>query len=169
MARYVLRHLPGVAALERRLERMYDHPNPLWAPEYDGLREDVDALSRRLFGIGCSDTCNPEILPDDASDAEWDASDDKWDEQFALLTLDDDDEGPLIAQFAELGWDVCDEAGEVMLALAELGRQIIVVAKGLAGHQPDAPISDEDAKAQAKDWGSQLAAEAAKFHPKGRR
>jgi hypothetical protein len=135
-AKYVLRDLPGVAELEARLQRIEEHPNPEWAPEIDGLQDHVDRVSSRLFGIT---------------------------EEDIGLSFDLDENPGLEEAIASLGWDLCDAAGEPLLALPYLVTQIMCATDGKAGRLPDAPISDEEVEARSKDWEAQIKAEAAKF------
>lgn len=140
-AKYVLRDLPGVAELEERLARIAAHPNPQWAPDADGLLDEVDRVSRRQFGLALTDMEDWEPEPEENLD---------FDEAFAR----------------DFGWDVADGRGKRLQSFAYLAAPIIYASRGLKGHLPDpaseAPLSEKEVSAVE----ARLAAEAAKFRPK---
>jgi hypothetical protein len=153
------------------LERIEAFPNgAAWCPEKDGLAEDVEALSRRLFGITDDDTTHEAeaFWDEDRREREWN----RWEENFALLYAEGDEaEAQMIKVFRLGGWDVTDpiERDAPLLALDHLGRQLVCAIKGLRGARlPGAPLTDEQAAKVAKDWGAALAADASRFTSKRR-
>jgi hypothetical protein len=135
--KYVLRNLPGVAALEARLQRIEAHPNPEWAPEVDGLQDAIDRLARSLFG-----TTEDEI---------------------GMWVDVDEDDSPYLAALAEFGWDLTDGSGKTLLAFYCLATPLAFATDGKAGRLPDAPPSDSEIAARSKDWEASLRREAGRF------
>lgn len=170
-AKRVLRDLPGVAELEARLTRIANHKSPLWTPDGDYLHEDVDRLSRELFGLTESDTYFDEDveaagLSEDLVEEAWD----RWEAHFAVLGEENEHfflrkpaSNSLVAWEA-MGWDVSDGGGREMWATALLGRQIVALAKGLRkpGHSLQRALTDDE----TQEIEARLTAEAAKFRPK---
>lgn len=160
-AQFVLRELPGVAELEALLEKIEEHPNPEWSPDRDHLPKMVDRISLALFGIARRDTEFRE--QEDGEDADqyergWGA----WEDQFWAPWSEDADEQWELEKkaWSALGWDVADADGEYLYAIEYLKRQIVCATNGLCGRLPGTPMTDEQAKTAAEDWGAKLAKEA---------
>ena len=171
----VLRDLPGVAEIEEALHV----PGRQLLKEYDDLEERIDALSRRLFGITEEDTqfCPrpDETVVDpfgvrqitDAGAVRWD----EWDEHFAFLTDEYEEEG---AFWAAAGWDVSDGKGEELMVMEYFGRQIVCLLKGLhprarlslTGDDPIPGATGQIAEREAEEWGRKLAQDAKTFKPR---
>jgi hypothetical protein len=139
--RFILRDLPGIAALEERLVRIEAHPNPEWAPEIDGLWDHVARVSRSLFGI-------------DTEEFDVDEADD---EEFVAF---------MQRELEAAGWEFTDGNGRRLHAFEYLVGVIAAAQQGLAGRLPDQPASDEEIQERAGEWGASLADEAAKFKRK---
>lgn len=165
--RFTLRDLAGVAALEDRLRRIEEHPNPLWAPERDGLTEAIDKVSRALFGLTEAETAYTKDPQLDASANE--AAAKRWEAHFAFLYSDDFPTCELI--WNAMGWDITDGSAEQywLESLHSFSRQIVCAAKGLRGHLPGGPITDDQAQASASSWAVQIEAEARRFKSQSRR
>lgn len=126
-----LRDCSGIAALERRalLEPQLRCAAGLADPE-------VDALSRRLFGLGYEDLLEPDPYDEEAEP------------ELMMLSFPQGE----VETFLTWGWDVTDEAGRPLLVLPMFSIQLFL---GLAGKAqlPDVSISPDD-------WGAELEAEA---------
>lgn len=163
-SRWVLRDLPGVAELERRLEDISKHRYPTWAPGVDNLQDDVARLTRKLFDLDQFDTYSPaDEITEETTDEEYDRLYARWEENFKLLDSDDGD--AMLIVFDAMGWDVRDENGNVLMALDYIGRQVVCVAKGLKGSPPDPGGVTREA---LEDWETTLAAEAEQFRRRRR-
>ncbi len=155
--KYILRDLPGVADFAALLNKVDEHPNPNWAPEFDLIMPTALRLQRDLFGLTDGETRGYGLRGEAV---------DRWDAHFDDL---DGEVETIIAAMLELGWDVTDGQGDRFEPFLYLDRAIVCAAKGLAGRLPDAPISDEEAEARATGWAASLEAEAANFHSKSRK
>lgn len=141
MAKYVLRDLRGVAALEERLQKIESHPNPEWAPEIDELDDHVERVSLDLFGIS---------------------------EETLSLSIDVEEDGSPVRPLLEAkGWDLTDANGELMLSFPYLVTAMYIATDGLAGRLPDAPPSDAEIEQRSPDWQANIEASVAKWR-KGR-
>ncbi len=138
-AKYVLRDLPGVADLEARLRRIEEHPNPNWAPELDGLSEEIDRVAKRLFGLTTEQVG-------------------------AEVPLDENPQ--LIGILEEKGWDLNGRDGQPMLCLAAFAAPLFAVAAGVGGHFPDQANQEPLSEKEASALEARLAADRAKFRPK---
>lgn len=135
--KYVLRDLPGVAELEARLGRIAAHPSPLWAPDFDGLEDEVDRVILRNFGFRRDPDDSVELEPDSMVD---------------ILT--------------GRGWDLTDGQGGLLRSYFALVTAIGIVEEGLAGHLPGEPDDREMTPDETKDLEARLRLEVAKFRPK---
>ncbi len=154
-----LRDLPGIADIERRMNL----PNAQWAPENDNLKEDIDKVSRRLFGIAESDT--DYLWRADLSSDENSKAFDAWELNFRLAYVVFEDAEPV---WRALGWDISDGEGNPLTCAWEFDRQIICAAKGLRGHQPILEAANDEAASEealrsAESWAEGLAREAKRF------
>lgn len=159
-AKYTLRLLRGIAEIEARLVKAYDHPNPLWAKEMEGLDDVVEQASMRLFGITAetvaTETQRRFRIGDE--DAE------RW--RFALQPFveaaqaESEDleasEAAEIALWAAHGWDVTDGEGETLYCLPDFSFQMAVATLGLLGRLPDAERPAEEIQNEAEEWGKTL-------------
>lgn len=165
--RYVLRDLPGVAALEAMLERIQAHPNPLWAPENDQVVEKAEAVARQLFGVSHQEV---DFIPEQAK-GPLRPGEPVW--QRSIWMGDEDDEASPYADdpsdWDDYGWDVRSADGKELLSLAFLDWFIVLATEGKAGRLPDAPKSDAEIERAAAAFEAQLAAEADKFKRSHRR
>lgn len=119
MASIVLRDIPGIAEIEARLSE--EDAGRLMRPEIEELRKDIDLLSLRLFGATASQT-DYRSLP-------WDtrpASEDEWEAHFEFLEYEFDEEDDFWSAFEV---DVTDGAGEQLLCIDVLGRQLVCALK----------------------------------------
>jgi hypothetical protein len=132
--------LPGVVDLERAAVL-----KPL--PGIGEVRpqdSEIDACSKALFGL-TPDEAEAFPRPDD-----WDGIEDR----------------PIprqVAAFEDAGWDVTDNKRRPLRVLAYFSAPLWLAVRGVAGQLPyqAEPESDHDDRPDA--WGSDLAAEAAKF------
>ena len=132
--------LPGVAELERAAVL-----KPL--PGIGEVRPpdpEVDACAKALFGL-TPDEAEAVPRPDD-----WDGIEDR----------------PIarqVAAFEDAGWDVTDNKRRPLRVLADFSAPLWLALRGVAGelpYQADPGPPDDD---HPNAWGSDLAAEAAKF------
>jgi hypothetical protein len=156
--KYVLRDLPGASDFADLWDKIEAHPNPNWAPEYDLLDPMEARLTQEWFGMSFADVYGRGL-----TNAQEEAF------QAQCRALDEKSSAERLAVMAGLGWDVSDGNGELHPAFWFTHQPLILAAMGLAGRLPDTPISDEEAKARANDWGSSLEAAAANFHSKSRK
>lgn len=133
--------LPGVADLERAAVLK---PLPAIGEERAPDAE-IDACAKALFGL----------TPDEAEGV---ARPDDWD------GIEDRPIARQVAAFEDAGWDVTDNKRRPLRMLAYLGAPLWLAIRGVAGHVPyqAEPESDHDDE-RPNAWGSDLAAEAAKF------
>lgn len=163
--KYILRDLPGISAIEARMKRINEHPNPNWAPENDGLQEEIDRISTQLFGITQRETLELTyedlgLTEDDPPHEDVELALGRFSQHFQFLDgqASEDDALESAAQlvWGALGWEVTDKDGEELECLMEFERQIVCAAKGLKGRLPDAEMSDSEASDQAARWGEQF-------------
>jgi hypothetical protein len=132
--------LPGVADLERAAVL-----KPL--PAIGEVRQpdpDVDACAVSLFGL-TPDEADAVPRPDD-----WDG-------------IEDRPVARQVAAFEDAGWDVTDNKRRPLRVLAYFSAPLWLAIRGVAGSLPyQAEPEAEDDRPEA--WGSNLAADAAKFH-----
>lgn len=155
-AKYVLRDLPGVRALEERYRKISAHPHPDWAPEADGRPAHLDKVLSCLFGL----------TADEAEEALWEygRAGNLLDGTLGdLLDMSDATDEFEVGLWRSIGWDVTDEAGEILHCLDDLVFSIVCATKAIAGRLPDATPSDEELEARAVSWADSLANEAARF------
>jgi len=91
-----------------------------------------------------------------AEQAEDAARPDDWDRIERLSPQDQAD------VFEAEGWDVRDARRKPLRMLAVMAEPLALAMRGVAGTLPDAPFIPEPAE-EKSDWGSGLAAEAARF------
>jgi hypothetical protein len=145
---YVLRNFHGVADIERTLAVADTRPSPLWCAEYEQAKALVDAVSRRLFGIGEVDTqvtANPYATRE-ANQSRWEAIE-------PAMRFGPPVQGPpadVLAGFEELGFDVGDGAGGVLRCLPLFRRQIIAVVECGLGRLPDDDLSEREQDAMER-------------------
>jgi hypothetical protein len=166
--RLVLRELPGVMDIERRLAL----PNANWTPENDDLDERCDILSMRYFGVTEKNTMFewPELdLDDEAGDAAARKACAAWETHFEFLYHSFEQTAVI---WAAGGCDVTDGEGEPMQSLYKFGRQIIAALRELL---PDArlptaedvtgppKLTDLEIEKGLAGWEQQLAEEAGRF------
>lgn len=156
MARYVLRDLPGITAIEAKLRTRDEQweSGAAWRPEYDSLDADIEATSIALFGV-----------TEDQTRFEWDyarpfeeyeAASRSWEMNFELIYCDYDQSKPV---WDALGWDVSDGEGDEAYSLAYFGRQIVGATKGMFGYLPDSEEAlTSQAERQAAAWAAKLQA-----------
>jgi hypothetical protein len=132
--------LPGVAELERAAVL-----KPL--PGIGEVRPndpDIDACAQDLFGL-TPDGAEAAARPDD-----WDGIEDK----------------PMARQvsaFEDAGWDVTDNRRRPLRVLAYFSAPLWLAIRGVAGRLPFQAEPAPDTSEAQGDWGSNLAAEAARF------
>jgi hypothetical protein len=133
--------LPGVVELERAAVL-----KPL--PGIGEVRQpdpDVDACAIALFGL-TPDEADAVPRPDD-----WDGVEDR----------------PIprqVAAFEDAGWDVTDNKRRPLRVLAYFSAPLWLAIRGVAGRLPYQAEPEAEDDRRPEDWGSNLAAEAAKFH-----
>jgi hypothetical protein len=132
--------LPGVADLERAAVM-----KPL--PGIGEVRPpdpEVDACSETLFGL-TPDEAGAVPRPDD-----WDGIEDR----------------PIPRQviaFEDAGWDVTDNKRRPLRMLAYFSAPLWLAIRGVAGRLPYQAEPEADGGDRPGEWGSNLAAEAARF------
>ena len=159
----ILRDLPRVAEFEARCNRIAESPSGAWCSENDGIDQDADRLSMRLFGISYEDT---QYLHDhELSVRENERAWSEWERHFGVLeTYNDEDAANAELVWNALGWDCNDADGCEMLVLGHIGRQLVCAAKGLRGHLPDGSKSEAEIQADSAKWEQMLINEVAGFH-----
>jgi hypothetical protein len=132
--------LTGVAELERAAVL-----KPL--PAIGEVRPpdpEIEACAKDLFGL-TPDEAEAVPRPDD-----WDGIEDR----------------PIprqVAAFEEAGWDVTDNKRRPLRVLAYFSAPLWLALRGVAGHLPFQPEPEPDNGDRPESWGSDLAAEAARF------
>ena len=132
--------LPGVAELERAaVLKPLPGIGEVRAPD-----PEIDACAEALFGL-TPDEAEAVPRPDD-----WDGIEDR----------------PIprqVAAFEDAGWDVTDNKRRPLRVLAYLGAPLWLAVRGVAGRLPHHAEPEADDNGRSDEWGSDLAAEAAKF------
>lgn len=132
-----LTDLPGIAELERKALM-----KPAYADEaYRAEFPEIDETALMAFGL----------TPDQADDIERPAG---WDR------IERKPIAQQVLAFEAEGWDVTDDKRRPLRMLAQFSAPLWLAVRGVAGTLPFAPPPKEDAPG---DWGSSLAAEAARF------
>jgi len=132
--------LPGVADLERAAVL-----KPL--PGIGEVRTpdpEIDACAKALFGL-TPDEAEAVPRPDD-----WDGIEDR-----AIPRQ--------VAAFEDAGWDVTDNRRRPLRVLAYFSAPFWLALRGVAGQLPYQAEPGAEVGDRPDDWGSNLAAEAAKF------
>jgi hypothetical protein len=132
--------LPGVADLERAAVMK---PLP-GIGEVRPADPEIDACAKALFGL-TPDEAEAVARPDD-----WDGIEDR----------------PVprqVAAFEDAGWDVTDNKRRPLRVLAYFSAPLWLALRGVAGGLPFHAEPEPDGGDRPDDWGSNLAAEAAKF------
>lgn len=128
--------LPGVDDLELKALMKPRYADPDARDEFP----EIDALTQALFGL-TGDAAEAVDRPDD------------WDDIHRLEGAD------LAEAFEALGWDVTDKRRKPLRLLPHYALPLALAVRGVAGElpfhaEPDHPTTD---------WGSSLAADAARF------
>lgn len=131
--------LPGVSDLETKALMKPGYADPSRRDEFP----EVDSCLVAIFGL----------TAEQAEDA---ARPDDWDRIERLSPQDQAD------VFEAEGWDVRDGKRKPLRMLAVMAEPLALAMRGVAGTLPDAPFVPEPAEEKSV-WGSDLAAEAARF------
>lgn len=131
--------LPGVSDLETRALMKPGYADPSRRDEFP----EVDACLVENFGLTL----------EQAEDA---ARPDDWDRVERLPPVEQ------IAAFEDAGWDVTDGKRKPLRMLTVFSEPLWLAIRGVAGSLPEGPFVPEPAE-EKSDWGSDLAAEAARF------
>ncbi len=130
-----LMDLPGIAELERQAVL-----KPLRLPgEAPAPDPAMDACLLELFGL-------TREMAKDGAPADWDG-------------VDEAPPARQVMAFEDAGWDVTDQRRRPLRILGEVSLPLWLAVRGVAGKLPFAP----EPETRADDWGSSLAAEAARF------
>jgi len=131
-----LADLPGVDDLELKALM-----KPRFAdPDMPEGRDEIDALSKAVFGLTL-DEAEAADLPDD------------WDGVHRWPAADQAE------AFEAEGWDVTDKRRKPLRLLPVLSLPLWLAVRGVAGQLPFHAEPDQ----KESDWGSSLAADAARF------
>jgi len=128
--------LPGMAELERKALMKPAYADEARRAEFPEIDE-----TRTLFGL------TPDEADDVTRPADWDRIERKPVPQQVLA-------------FEAEGWDVTDDKRRPLRMLGQFSGPLWLAVRGVAGTLPFLPPPKEDAPG---DWGSSLAAEAARF------
>ncbi len=165
-AKYTLRLLRGIAEIEDRFIKCLAHENPLWAPEYDGLDEELDRVSRLLFGITGEEveerSAEPHLREKFSA-----ALQPFVDAEEAQGGDDGADKAALIALWTAHGWDVTDGDGETLHCLYDFSFQMAVATLGLLGRLPDAERPAAELEGEAEAWAKNVLGKATRRPPRG--
>lgn len=131
--------LPGVADLEAKALMKPGYADPA---RRDAFPE-VDAVLVEAFGL-TAEQAEDAVRPDD------------WDGIERLAPADQAE------AFEAEGWDVRDAKRKPLRMLAVMAEPLALAMRRVAGLLPEAPFVPEPAE-EKSDWGSGLAAEAARF------
>jgi len=128
--------MPGVDDLELKALMKPRYADPDARDEFP----EIDALTSALFGL-TGEAAEAVALPAD------------WDDIHRLSGAD------LVEAFAAIGWDVTDKRRKPLRLMPHYALPLALAARGVAGElpfhaEPDHPTTD---------WGSSLAADAARF------
>jgi len=131
--------LPGVADLEAKALMKPGHADPARRGEFP----EVDAVLVAVFSL------TAQQFEDAARPDDWDG-------------IERLSPGDQVEVFGTEGWDVTDARRRPLRMLAVMAEPLALAMRGVAGRLPDAPFVPEPAE-EKSDWGSGLAAEAARF------
>ncbi|MBX9614646.1 MAG: hypothetical protein K2X25_03535 [Caulobacteraceae bacterium] len=131
--------LPGVADLEAKALMKPGYADPARRDEFP----EVDAVLVEVFGL-TAEQAEDVIRPHD------------WDGIERLSPAEQTE------VFEAGGWDVRDAKRKPLRMLAVMAEPLALAMRGVAGALPEAPFVPEPAE-EKSDWGSGLAAEAARF------
>ncbi|MDP3403434.1 MAG: hypothetical protein Q8S03_02015 [Brevundimonas sp.] len=131
--------LPGVADLEAKALMKPGYADPARRDEFP----EVDAVLVEVFGL-TAEQAEDAIRPHD-----WDG--------IERLSPTDQAEA-----FEAEGWDVRDAKRKPLRMLAVMAEPLALALRGVAGALPEAPFVPEPAE-EKTDWGSSMAADAARF------
>lgn len=132
--------LPGVDDLELKALMKPRYADPDARDEFP----EIDALTQALFGL-TGDEAEAVELPDD------------WPE--ALHDIHRLSGSDLAEAFEALGWNVTDKRRKPLRLLPHYALPLALAARGVAGELPFVAEPDHP----TTDWGSSLAADAARF------
>jgi len=127
--------LPGVDDLELKALMKPAAAEPENRAEFP----EIDACSKAIFGLTGQEAA-AAARPDD------------------LDAIEHLSPREMVDVFAAKGWDVTDNKRRPLRMLRQLGPQLWLVIHGVAGELPFTPEPEP-----SSDWGSTLAADAAKF------
>ncbi len=131
--------LPGVADLEAKALMKPGYADPSRRDEFP----EVDEVMVAVFSL-TAEQAEDAVRPDD------------WDGIERLSPVEQAD------AFEAEGWDVRDAKKKPLRMLAVFAEPLALAMRGVAGSLPDAPFVPEPAE-ETSDWGSGMAAEAARF------
>lgn len=131
--------LPGVADLEAKALLKPGYADPARRDEFP----EVDAVMVGVFGL------TAEQAEDAVRAEDWDGI-----ERLSPAAQAE--------AFEAEGWDVRDAKRKPLRMLAVMAEPLALAMRGVAGALPEAPFVPEPAE-EKSDWGSGLAAEAARF------
>jgi hypothetical protein len=129
--------LPGMAELERKALMKPAYADEACRAEFP----EIDETALAAFGL----------TPDQADDVERPAG---WDR------IERKPIAQQVLAFEAEGWDVTDDKRRPLRMLGQFSAPLWLAVRGIAGTLPFAPPPKED---EPGDWGSSLAAEAARF------
>ncbi len=122
------------------------------------------AVLKPLLGIGeirppdaDTDACSKALFELTADEAEATPRPDDW---------DDIEYKPIVRQvaaFEAAGWDVTDNKRRPLRVLTYFSQPLWLAIRGVAGSVPFQAQPEDDQSGSSADWGSDLAAEAARF------
>ncbi len=131
--------LPGVADLEAKALMKPGYADPSRRDEFP----EVDQVLVAVFGL-TSEEAEDAVRPDD-----WDG----------IERLSPQDQAEM---FEAEGWNVRDAKRKPLRMLAVFAEPLALAMRGVAGSLPEAAFVPEPAE-EKSDWGSGMAAEAARF------
>jgi hypothetical protein len=131
--------LPGVADLEAKALMKPGYADPSRRDEFP----EVDAVLVAVFGLS-AEQAEEAVRAED-----WDGI-----ERFSPVEQAE--------AFESEGWDVRDAKRKPLRMLAVMAEPLALAMRGVAGALPEAPFVPEPTE-EKSDWGSGLAAEAARF------
>lgn len=131
--------LPGMADLEARALLKPGCADPARRDEFP----EVDAVMVDVFGL-TAEQAEDAVRPGD------------WDRIERLSPA------AQVEAFEAEGWDVRDAKRKPLRMLAVMAEPLALAMRGVAGALPEAPFVPQPAE-EKSDWGSGLAAEAARF------
>lgn len=152
-AQHRLSALPGVADVEALLIKVRSNRNYKWTPEWDEAVRLVDKIGRRCLGVTLAETrWTPACRK-----LGWSTEDD-WEDEFHAWIPNASGTVQTAAKYelSELGWDVSNDVGGELLCAELFYRLLVCVAKGMAGHEPGAELSEEARKVEAEKWAADL-------------